>query len=151
MPNPVPTLLKELRGTAQPCRVPALEPEAAGAPEVEAPAWMSELQRDLWRETMAAAPPNLLRRIDTAVLVQFVTAYSLYIEAAQEVNAGGYVTMRGGRRFVHPAVHVMSSQSVIMRQCTIELGFSPAARSRIELGAVDAAADSYWEQLPMNY
>jgi P27 family predicted phage terminase small subunit len=116
---------------------------------------MNEAQRACWVDTLAACPPGLLRRIDTAVVIQFCVACTLYVECAQAVGRDGY-EVRGhrGARLVSPAVHTMNAQSVIMRQCIAELGFSPAARTRInmqaDVGAPTGANDS-WAQLAMNY
>jgi P27 family predicted phage terminase small subunit len=156
MSNPVPTLIKGLHGTLQPCRAVENEPEPAGSPSLEPPAWMNEFQRVSWRETLANCPSDLLRGVDTAVLVQYVIALDLYTKAAQEINEVGY-TSRGykGIRTVHPAVHVMNSQSVILRQCIQELGFSPASRTRInmlaDVGASDEAGSDHWAQISMTY
>jgi P27 family predicted phage terminase small subunit len=154
MSHPVPTLIKQLNGTLQPCRQTAHEPEPEGRPSLEAPDWMNEFQRLSWRDTLAACPPDLVRQVDSAVLTQYVIALDLYVRAAQEVNETGY-TSRGykGIRTVHPAVHVMNSQSVILRQCIQELGFSPAARTRINMLADSSPDDGsdHWAQISMTY
>lgn len=116
---------------------------------------MTAGQQTTWRNTLAACPPDLLRRIDTAVLTQFVIAYSLYVECAQQVAREGY-EVRGhrGARLVSPAVHTMNSQSVIVRQCIQELGFSPASRTRINTQSEvpgEGGGTDEWSQLAMHY
>src|SRR5437879_515461 len=96
MPYAVPTLIKQMRGTDQPCRIVPDEPDPPGAPPIEAPAWMTEAQQKLWAELIAQSPLGLLRAIDSGLLVQYVIAFDLYVQAAQDVNANGY--LRSGRR-----------------------------------------------------
>ena len=155
MPYPVPTLVKQLRGTAQPCRLVPNEPEPTGAPAPE-PAFLTPAQAELWRETVAMAPAGLLKAADFATLLQYVIALDLYTRATEEINRDGYTQRSKGRLTVHPAVYVMNSQSIILRQCIQELGFSPAARTRINTHAggagETAGADTVdWEQLAMSY
>lgn len=151
---PVPTALKELRGTAQPCRITPNEPDMPGVMDLPVPEWMTEEQRATWEQTLANCPADLLRRADFAVLVQYVIALDLYTRAARQINQDGY-TSKGykGITTVHAAVHVLNSQSVILRQCIQELGFSPASRTRINTQADAGAADDgdEWRQLAMSY
>lgn len=155
--NPVPTLLKQLRGTDQPCRLVENEPQPTGTVAADPPAFLTESQQDLWRTTLAAAPTELIKALDTGILLQYVIAQDLYLAAAADVARDGYQA-RGyrGAVMVNPAVAVMNSQAQIARQAMVELGFTPAARTRINARAGfddsggDAAAQA-WAQLEMRY
>ena len=156
MPYAVPTEIKRLRGTDQPCRLVPNEPQPPGPPPLEAPSYLSAAQRGLWEQLLEDAPPQLLRRVDTGVLVQYVVARDLFARATEEVNRDGYITTHKGRRFVHPAVYVLNSQAVTLRQCEQELGFTPASRTRINTladatGGRGDGTDSHWQQIAMNY
>ena len=152
MSYPVPTLVKEMRGTLQENRRVENEPNPpAGA--LDAPDWMTEAQRNIWRSTLAVAPADLFRMIDEAILAQYVVAYDLYQTASKDIAKNGYTT-RGhrGALLASPSVHVMNQQAVTMRLAIQELGFSPAARTRINsladgLGGGDASDE--WSQLTL--
>lgn len=154
MPYPVPTVIKQLRGTDQPCRLVPDEPQPAGIPSPTGPAFLNERQRTIWAEVLEQSPVGLLHECDSALILQYVVASELYETAAADVAAKGYTVTYRGRLAIHPAVYVMNSQALILRQCIQELGFTPAARTRIAANAdaavgMGGAADSAWEQLAM--
>lgn len=155
MSQPIPTLLKQLRGTAQPCRLVSNEPQPTGTVALDPPEFLTPRAQDLWRATLAAAPADLVKPLDVPVLTQFVIAYDLYLTAAEDVAKHGYQT-RGyrGAALVNPSVHVMNTQGMTMRQCIQELGFSPASRTRINSRALDDSGDmaaDHWNQIEMKY
>lgn len=71
---PKPVRIHRLDGTYRPDRHGGRdEPVASGLlTEMQPPAWMSERQREIWREILADAPRGLLRRIDHQLLVNYV-------------------------------------------------------------------------------
>jgi len=157
MPYAVPTELKKLRGTDQPCRLIEHEPDPPGPVALDPPEGLTDSQGALWKKLVAESAPGLLRRIDSGVLLQYVIARDLFLQAAQTVAREGYVITQRSRKTVHPAVHVMNSQSIIMRQAEQELGYTPASRTRINTqsdthgGVSESAAVNHWEQIAMPY
>lgn len=156
MPYAVPTEIKRLRGTDQPCRLIPNEPQPPDALSLEPPDCLSATQRGLWTQIITDAPPHLLRTVDVGVLLQYVVARDLFTRATEELNRDGYIQLHKNRKTVHPAVYVLNSQAVTMRQCEQELGFTPASRTRINtlsdaMGGRGADDDSHWQQIAMSY
>ena len=91
--KPKPTALKRLHGTINVTRdrERGLEPLAPGA-LLDPPEYLSPAQAARFREILADAPANLLRRWDAPTLAGFVIAESAVIEAnrARQADASPF-------------------------------------------------------------
>ncbi len=131
--KPKPTHLKILAGNPGKRPLPQHEPKPVGDLS-EAPDWFSESQRTGWEYVMKHAPRGLLKRLDRSVLAIWVVAEDLHRQAAIEVAKGNLTsfTEKGGE-VQSPYVAILNNQARIMLKAAADLGFSPAARPRIEV------------------
>lgn len=132
--KPKPTHLKILAGNPGKRPLPQNEPKPVGDLK-EAPDWFSESQRAGWEYVIKHAPKGLLKRLDRSVLAVWVVAEDLHRTAAIKVAEGNLVswTLKGGE-VQSPYVAILNNQARIMLKAASDLGFSPAARPRIEVG-----------------
>ena len=141
--RPLPTAIKELRGN--PGRRPLNDAEpmpASGEPEM--PTGLSDAARAEWK----ARVPELLRLgvlscNEGAVLAGYCYEYARWWEADKEIVSRGIliaepIINRAGEVVGHrikknPAVAIANEALKIMKSYMIELGLTPAARSRIRI------------------
>lgn len=145
MPNrPLPTRLKLLRGTAQPCRMNPREPVPPPGVDLTPPADMTGAALDFWKQL---APPlgemRIMGDADRHILRLACLAYADG-EAAREVvrkvgvviptkAPNGVVTLRS-----NPACRLASDADKRLRLALTELGCTPSSRSRVSSTGADA-------------
>lgn len=160
----VPTHLKLLRGNPGRRPLPRGEPKPKGN-LFEPPAELTESQKESWTYAIANAPAGLLKRLDRGCLVGWVAAEDmrraamtmqakldatspapLLVRTSTKTTrdkAGNVVTTEGGSLVQSPYVAIINKQTMIMARLAAELGFSPASRTRVSLGAApDEAPDN---------
>jgi hypothetical protein len=74
-PKPKSVAIHRLEGTFQPSRHARREVELQAPGDlrnVRPPRWMTRRQKWIWKETLADAPPGILRRIDRQFFMQWV-------------------------------------------------------------------------------
>jgi phage terminase small subunit len=136
-----PASLKRLRGSFRAGRDGKRGPEplAPGA-LLDPPPWLTAAQAKRFREILADAPANLLRRWDAAMLAGYVIAESRVIEG----QGGGPALVRSshGDGTLSAAAKLQARFLPLMRHFASELGFSPASRAslRVEESASDPDA-----------
>ena len=97
------------------------------------PAWLSARQKRLWRETIAAAPRSVLRRIDSQLVAAYVVHVDVLIEATKAQNKSQLTDAEGKPS---PYLRLLRQHSEVMIRLSAEMGFTPVARAR--LGAPQA-------------
>lgn len=134
--KPLPAAVKKVKGTLQKCRTNPREPRP-GALLADAPAYMSETAREAWRYAVEHAPPGLLCSLDAAVLERWANCAGLYREALAKINragvAGMIVKTPSGILRRSPLMDVIRDLALEMKGYETEMGFTPAARSRVTL------------------
>ena len=107
-----------------------------------APDFLTSEQRAIWEQVIADAPLGLLKRLDGAALACWVVAYSMYIEAVEALKHGPRIVKSpNGMPVQSPWVGILNKQALIMQRLSLDLGFSPAARSRVSADLCDEAYD----------
>ncbi len=112
------------------------------------PSWLPREGKAEWRRIVAAveAWPGWLRSTDRAALVAYCAAWAVWVEAMRDVAERGALVpgrssadaARDGAGLVkNPSVQVARDAAVSLRSWARELGFTPDARGRIDLGAFD--------------
>jgi P27 family predicted phage terminase small subunit len=133
-PRPTPTHLKLVRGNPGKRRLNTREPKPRGD-LFEAPDWFDDEQREWWTYAIANAPKGLLKRLDREALVVWATAASEHRRAVRKVREiGQVVKTSNGNAVQNPYLPIMNKQAMIMLRAAEQMGFTPAARSRIQLG-----------------
>ncbi len=131
-PKPLPTAVKRLRGTDQPCRSnPSEPPVIPGAPDP--PEFLDDVARAEWDRLV----PELVRRgllevIDRAVLTTYTTAWSQLARAEYALRVeGGVLIDTHGRSFTSPYTQLAASARAQLLAAARELGLSPSARTTV--------------------
>ena len=133
--KPTPTLLKRLHAV-EPRRINAREPiPNHGLPPC--PAHFTPEQAELWDHAVQNAPPGMLKSLDAGVLEAWCVAYSIHRAATAELAREGAITVRGikdpSRQVAAPQVGIINRTSALMSRLANDLGFSPVARSRVQV------------------
>jgi len=144
--KPKPTVLHKLHGTLNVTRHRdrAFEPPAMGTLEdSEAPAELSAGEADAWRYAIEHAPRGVLRQIDRDLLLLWCQARERYRRAREAQEAMNLATpelpdlIRGakGQLLPSPYLHQMHKTALLLMKLASEMGFTPAARPRLAIGA----------------
>lgn len=100
----------------------------------EPPAHLSDAEVENWKQIIAAVPDGLLTSLDRVVFESYIRAWTLSQSAAAMVRAQGPVlTTTLGNVIQNPYLAVMNKQTLIAMKAAIEMGFTPAARTRIAI------------------
>ena len=138
--NPVPTALKILRGTDQPCRINANEPKPK-ADKVRAPTHMSKEAKAIWRKVEPILTGcKVLTNADVDCLMMYCNALVLYKEATVKL-VDDPVYKHNGMLKVSPWQRIQKEQYTIWMACAKELGLTPAARTKVETHTPDDKKD----------
>jgi P27 family predicted phage terminase small subunit len=134
--KPLPTKLKLLKGTAQPCRLNKHE----AAPDPDIPSAPRHLSREAlmeWgRVTDELHRLGLLSSIDRAALAAYCQAYGRWSEAEAQIYADPdspllTTTTANGTTIQHPLVGVANTAAVLMHKFLTEFGMTPSSRSKV--------------------
>jgi P27 family predicted phage terminase small subunit len=132
--KPLPTQVKQIKGTLQPCRTNYHEPIPEGL-LVEPPDYMPEGAKAAWRFALECAPPILIRKLDMSVLEIWACAADLYRQAQAGIGKTGLLVKapHSGVPMQSPYLAIANKQAQIMTKAAIEMRFTPASRSRISI------------------
>lgn len=133
--KPRPTHLRVLDGTRGKIPSDRKQPKPQGD-LFEPPADLIKEAVPFWNEAIADAPKGLLKRLDKRALAIWATAAWLHSDAAAKVSRSATIVQspRTGQVYQHPALAIMNRQALIMLRAAAEMGFTPSARTRIDLG-----------------
>lgn len=141
--KPKPTHLRLLQGNPGHRSLNPREPRPQGD-LTDAPGWFTESQRNGWNYAIAHAPAGLLKRLDRSVLTAWVVAEDLHRQAAEQLaRFGMLMRAQSGELYPSPYLSIVNKQASIMLKGASELGFTPAARPRIQLAPEDQGADDF--------
>ena len=90
--KPLPTAIKRMKGTLQPCRANRHEPRPRTTLGTS-PEYMSESAKEAWQYAITNAPPGLLSALDGAVLERWANCSGMYREALTKINGAGVFGM----------------------------------------------------------
>jgi P27 family predicted phage terminase small subunit len=133
-PRPKPTHLKLLAGNPGHKPLPENEPQPDGD-LLEAPEYLSARAQLIWRRTLPLVPAGLLRKLDSSVFERWCIAKELYESSYAKVVESGQVIASGKRGAFqyNPFLITMNQAAKAMRAASDEMGFSPAARTRVQV------------------
>ena len=116
------------------------EREAEGDLDRLPPGFLTPGQRESWLYVMRHAPRGLLKALDREMLVIWVEAEDRHRTAMMQqaqMDLGNKLPLltKGKDGYPIPSAYlrIMNAAALIMLRCVLELGFSPAARPRIQL------------------
>ncbi len=140
-----PTHLKLVEGARdrRPGAVKSGEPVPRGHLSAkDPPEHFCESRRAIWAYAVTHAPHGLLRRLDAQIFEAWCDACHLRREAMRKLSAGAMlVKTPNGAAVQNPYLGIVNRQAVIMKALAAEMGFTPAARTRISVGEDEGGDD----------
>lgn len=111
------------------------------------PEWLSVAAKEEWnRVAPELAAAGLLTQLDRAALAAYCQTYARYVEVQEALEREGMIIASGRP---HPLCKVASDLLKHLKVYSCELGFTPAARGRIDVPPLqDAESDDFdeWEK-----
>mgnify|MGYP001577336796 CR=1 FL=1 len=146
------TVLKLIEGNRGKRALPKNEPRPRGdLRTAEVPAELTKAQSDVWRYALDNCPPGLVTYVDRELLLAWCVASELHararrLQATQDAKAvtdgePELLVMTRGGLMQSPYLAIINRQAVVLRDLSNSLGFSPAARSRINAPEEDGPKD----------
>jgi P27 family predicted phage terminase small subunit len=135
----LPTRVKQLKGTAQKCRINKNEPE----PEVckpAAPAVLDVIALEEWNRVIDEMyKVGTMTNCDVAILTAYCLSWSKLVTAQKALDklatkgeVGGLLyTTKSGNIIQNPLVGICNTAARDMARYAAELGLSPASRGRV--------------------
>jgi P27 family predicted phage terminase small subunit len=146
--KPIPKEVKTIKGTLQQCRVNQREPGsdmARGA----APDYMSVSAKSASQYAVTNAPVGLLSALDGSVLERWANCAGMYREALSKINRAGVSGMiiktPSGILRLWPLMDVI--RDLDMKGYGTEMGFTPAARSRVSVQMPASDRRDPWDDI----
>ena len=148
--KPLPMAVKQIKGTVQKCRINPREPKPVGS-LCTPPEYMSDVAREARNYAVANSPPDLLSALDGAVLERWANCSGLYREALAKINRAGVSGMiiktPSGILPRSPLMEVIRELAMEMKVYETEMGFTPAARSRVSMQADSQKDNDPWSEI----
>lgn len=148
--NPLPTAVKNLKGTLQKCRTNSREPKPStllGDP----PEYMADAAKEAWRYAVANSPPGLLSALDGAIVERWSNCAGMYRDALATINregvSGMLITTPSGILRRSPLMDVIRDLALEMKGYEAEMGFTPASRSRISVKPEESKVIDPWSEV----
>lgn len=133
--KPLPTAIKELKGTLRPCRVNPLEPkptEGIGEP----PDYMSDRAKEIWRRVLSFLPKGVVTACDQGVLETYCN-FCAQRERLQKLVDSDGATVSSTE--VAATFNALVKCEQVIAKSGSELGLTPAARQKVAQGYGDAS------------
>lgn len=152
---PVPTQLKELKGTVQPSRVRRDEVRPPVLKDIPlAPESLSARGKEEWYTTCTElAGLKMLHKVDLALLGAYCNEIAIYWEAETLLRQNGRLIVLknpdGSIKYAQPAPHVSIARNALKMALSIatQFGFTPSARTRIGAPGGDSKPADPWADL----
>lgn len=134
----LPTEVKRLKGTLQPCRTNPREPQIAG--EVGEPSdYLSDRAKEIWANVVSWLPDGVLKPTDRAILETYCNMCALREVLQARVNEFGAVA--AGKNEINAAFNALVKCNADIVKAASELGLTPSARSKVAQGYGDPTKD----------
>lgn len=142
-PNPEPTAIRLLKDERHQDRLNHHEPVPV-AEMPEPPSEMAAPVAEVWtRAVLALADMGLARGADADVLRCYVEAVWTHQRACAILRQSGVLVQgTSGNLITNPALRVQRDAATTIRMFAAEFGFSPSARTRIEVGGDPSPEDN---------
>lgn len=135
-PKALPTQMKVLKGTEQPCRTNKREPKLPVERSI-VPKWLSDRAKEAYLDlSEVLADMQVLTKADRMALEMLCEAYASYRDATEYIRDNGLtyelITKSGDvMRRAHPEVAIASDSYKLVRSLMTEFGLTPASRSKV--------------------
>lgn len=146
-PRPLPSAVKQARGTYRPDRAAGNEPQPVGIPKC--PSWLNaDGKKEFRRLLKVLGEMGLLGAADQNALARYASTWVRWRQAVQMVERGGEVTIykdEDGRvKSIQPAAFASIARGLAEQLDKLEsaFGMNPSARSRIEVAPPPVAGST---------
>lgn len=131
--KPLPTEVKEVQGTLQPCRTNRNEPKPVKKISIEAaaPDTLSEQAKKNWQFVLENEGVAWVAKCDQATLEQYCELWADIRKCDERVRSDGHFIYVKGALREHPAIKLKAKLVPVFRSIASELGLTPASRSRV--------------------
>lgn len=133
--KPTPKEVRDLTGLKSSHPPANPKPQKNKRPLGGPPSWMNKLQKEIWREGLAAAPAKLLREIDASIYQVWVFAAYSARRAQQQFEDEGarmVVMTANGNTKANPLLTIIRQENMVMMRAAAEMGFTPSAKMRVK-------------------
>lgn len=146
--KPVPTKLKVVRGTAQPCRTNQDEPKPAND-HIKMPLGLSKRAKSQWRKVCRQLQDaEIITNVDTHALAMYCEAFARWAEANQEIERfGAVVKSPSGFPVQSPYLQIANKAFDQMKGMLIEFGMTPSSRTKVSRVKKEQPDDKEWGEL----
>ena len=131
-PTPLPTNLKVIRGTAQPCRMNHKEPKPKKG-KLKMPTGLNAEEKRHWRQVVRdLEEAGILTLIDVQALRMYCRIYTSWLDANKKLDEyGSIVKGTHGTPIISPYVKLSQKYFDQLLAILREFGMTPSSRSRI--------------------
>lgn len=135
--KPVPTAVKNLRGTTRPDRGSTNEPKVNALEEVpDAPDWLNAWAKDEWAIVIAwLMTIKMIGTIDLSIVAAYCQQMGIFRESEDMLKVPGSRVITTDKGYEMPSAWVTIGNKALMQALKIatEYGLTPSSRSRINL------------------
>lgn len=141
--KPVPTALKLIRGSAQPCRINPDEPKPE-ADKIGPPPELSEKALEHWEDLSAQLEEvGVLTNMDVKALGVLCETYAQWVEANSRLSVGLVIKNDKGHPVPNPYFNISDKLAKRVQQMLSEFGMTPSARTRVVSNKPDDGSNSF--------
>ena len=142
-----PTAIKELKGTAQKCRLPKNEMQPPVVDKVETPTVLKGYAEKEWlKVTAILSELGMLAETDTSLLLAYCIEIGNYFDLKERIGDSITNVAPSGYEIVKPEVTEANKSLQNAIKLADKFGFNPAARTKIEM-PVQKPKDAFDELL----
>lgn len=147
--RPTPTALKAVTGSRRAAAESKNQPTPDALP-TGIPTWLPRKAVPYWPKLAAMmARAKIATEADEVVLGMYATAFAEWCEAQAAIaKTGVIVKSPSGYPIQNPWVAISNKAFERLHKCGVELGLTPAARSRVKKTGGDDPDDDPWGSLP---
>lgn len=142
--KPLPTAIKELKGTAQKCRTNINEPKASVMCP-DPPSFLGEIALKEWgHKAPLLVKMGVLTEADNTALAAYCVQYERFVRAEQKLADGEYTEVTtNGNEIAKALVGVSNRAADLMKKFLVEFGLTPSSRTRISANP-SSEQDNEW-------
>lgn len=136
--KPKPRALRVVGGNAGKRALPSELP-TADTFDSKPPLGLDPGAKKEWRRVVESAPEGLLTALDRGVLTAYCQSFSRAVQADKVISKGGLtIATPQGFQQARPEVAISRQSWDAVRKFSVELGFTPSARTRVHVATPDA-------------
>ena len=136
----LPTELKRVQGTLQPCRTNDNEPDYVLTKEIpDPPKYLSKTGRDVYYSTAEELLKlGILTRVSMSLFVMYCTQVAIYFHALEQIDKNDYIFVtKGGDEKPNPYIKIANDALAASVRIACEFGITPASSSKVYANKVE--------------